>query len=66
MLVYHGDSDMVLNYQWVKPGYDQHLKACKNFEFSLIKGLPHSVEIEQLIKTTSWIGDQLKKNDIKL
>lgn len=66
MLVYHGDSDSVLSYQWVKPGYDKHLRAHKNFEFTLVKDLPHSVEIDQLIKTTSWIGDQLKKNGIKL
>lgn len=57
---------MVLNYQWVKPGYDKHLKPYKNFEFLLIKGLPHSVVLDQLTKTTSWIGEQLKKNDIKL
>lgn len=66
MLVYHGDSDMVLNYKWVKPGYDKHLSTLKNFEFTLIKGLPHSVTISQMEMITKWIGVQLNKNNIKL
>lgn len=31
MLVYHGDSDPVLNFNWVKPGYEKYLKPHKNF-----------------------------------
>jgi hypothetical protein len=36
MLVYHGDSDEVLNFKWVQPGYEKHLKPYKNFEFTLV------------------------------
>jgi hypothetical protein len=43
MLVYHGDSDDVLNYNWVKPKYDKYLSALPNFKFRLIEDLYHSV-----------------------
>jgi hypothetical protein len=38
------------------------LKGLPNFRFKLVKELEHSVEIEQLVETTSWIKEQLSKN----
>ena len=43
MTIYHGDSDDVLMYEWVKPKYDKHLQKLPNFRFKLIKDLYHSV-----------------------
>lgn len=37
MLVYHGDEDSVLDYEWVRPSYEKYLLPNKNFEFTLIK-----------------------------
>jgi hypothetical protein len=65
MLVYHGDSDMVLNYQWVRPSYEKYLVPHQNFQFTLLKKLPHSVITRQLVETTAWILKQLEKGGIK-
>ena len=65
MLVYHGDSDAVLNYQWVKPHYDKYLAPRSNFKFTLIKKLGHSVNIQQLVEITQWILKQLESKGIK-
>ena len=43
MMVFHGASDDVLNYKWIKPSYDKLLKPHKNFNFKLIPDLSHSV-----------------------
>jgi hypothetical protein len=64
MLVYHGDSDDVLNFNWVKPQYIKHLKSLPNFSFKLLQGLPHSVCEQQLQETSEWIGKLLKERGI--
>lgn len=43
MLVYHGDEDDLLDFDWVKPIYKKHLHGRSNFSFKLIQGLSHSV-----------------------
>lgn len=64
MIVYHGESDDVLRYDWVKPKYDKHLQSLPNFRFKLIPGLPHSVNEEELSESTAWMLTQLKAQNI--
>lgn len=45
----------------VRPAYEKYLKGLPNFKFKLVKELEHSVEIEQLVETASWIKEQLEK-----
>lgn len=66
MLIFHGDSDNVLDYKWVKPDYEKYLKELPNFQFTLLKKLGHTVTIEELKESTAWIVLQLEKTGIKL
>lgn len=59
MLIYHGDSDEVLPYEYTQAKYAKHLEYLPNFKFKLIPNLPHSVVLDQLPETTDWMLAQL-------
>jgi fermentation-respiration switch protein FrsA (DUF1100 family) len=64
MLIYHGDSDDVLPYEYTQAKYAKHLESLPNFKFKLIPDLPHSVTFQQLPETTEWMLAQLQSNKI--
>jgi predicted esterase len=61
MLVFHGDSDDVIDYRQAKRLYDKYLAASACFEFRLIPDLFHSVNKQELQSATKWILHRLEQ-----
>ncbi len=61
MLIFHGDSDDVIDFRYVKRLYDNYLSDSECFEFRLIPDLFHSVNKFELQAATKWILHQISK-----
>jgi predicted esterase len=65
MLVFHGDSDDVIDYKQAISLYDKYLKPSPCFDFRLIPDLFHSVSKQELQTATKWMLSQLEQSSLK-